>query len=74
MSLDGYEARGRKETVPEVSNEFPDGYFPFEESAARIPPKVRRPPYAQADVECPGNSFASTHFITCSFLKFSCFS
>ena len=39
------------------SNEdFPEGYFPFEESPARIPPKVRRPPYAQADVDCPGSS------------------
>ena len=41
-----------------IEAEFPDGYFPFEESAARIPPKVRRPPYAQADVDCPGNHSA----------------
>ncbi len=38
------------------SAEYPEGYFPFEESPARVPPKVRRPPYAQADVDCPGNS------------------
>nr|CAH0108817.1 unnamed protein product [Daphnia galeata] len=35
-------------------SQYPDGYFPFEESPTRTPPKVRRPPYAQADVDCPG--------------------
>nr|CAG4647918.1 EOG090X06KU [Moina brachiata] len=35
-------------------SQLPDGYFPFEESPSRTPPKVRRPPYAQADVDCPG--------------------
>jgi len=53
-SLDGCAAAGTAERGAEPNNEFPDGYFPFEESAARIPPKVRRPPYAQADVDCPG--------------------
>ena len=38
-------------------SQYPDGYFPFEESPTRTPPKVRRPPYAQADVDCPGNYF-----------------
>ena len=55
-SLDGCAAAGTAERGAEPNNEFPDGYFPFEESAARIPPKVRRPPYAQADVDCPSNS------------------
>ncbi len=43
-------------SVPASSKngEYPDGYFPFEESPSRTPPKVRRPPYAQADVDCPG--------------------
>nr|CAG4636188.1 EOG090X06KU [Eubosmina coregoni] len=35
-------------------SDLPDGYFPFEESPSRTPPKVRRPPYAQTDVDCPG--------------------
>nr|CAG4638464.1 EOG090X06KU [Cyclestheria hislopi] len=37
-----------------ADEELPEGYFPFEESPARAPPRVRRPPYAQADVDCPG--------------------
>lgn len=45
--------------------EYPDGYFPFEESPSRTPPKVRRPPYAQADVDCPGN-YTSSHFYNSS--------
>nr|CAG4651839.1 EOG090X06KU [Triops cancriformis] len=41
-----------------ADNDYPDGYFPFEESPSRIPPKVRKPPYVQADVDCPGfNAF-----------------
>ena len=38
-------------------SDLPDGYFPFEESPSRTPPKVRRPPYAQADIDCPGNFY-----------------
>nr|CAG4640875.1 EOG090X06KU [Eulimnadia texana] len=34
--------------------EYPEGYYPFEESPTRNPPKVRKPPYAQADINCPG--------------------
>ena len=30
------------------------GYYPFEESPARIPPIVRKPPYLQTQVRCPG--------------------
>ena len=30
------------------------GYYPFEESPARIPPIVRKPPYLQTQVKCPG--------------------
>ena len=33
--------------VPEVFNQYPQGYYPFEESPAKIPPKVRKPPYLQ---------------------------
>lgn len=46
------------------NGEYPDGYFPFEESPSRTPPKVRRPPYAQADVDCPGIFFSLLHFYT----------
>ena len=32
--------------------------FPFWiKSPSRTPPKVRRPPYAQADIDCPGNFY-----------------
>ena len=34
--------------------QYPEGYFPFEQSPARTPPKVRRPPYAQTKDHCPG--------------------
>jgi len=34
--------------------QYPQGYYPFEESPARIPPKVRKPPYLQTAVKCPG--------------------
>jgi len=34
--------------------QYPQGYYPFEESPARIPPKVRKPPYLQTQVKCPG--------------------
>merc|ERR1719184_255856 len=36
------------------SIQYPQGYYPFQESPARIPPKVRKPPYLQTQVECPG--------------------
>lgn len=34
--------------------QYPQGYYPFEESPARIPPIVRKPPYLQTQVKCPG--------------------
>lgn len=34
--------------------QYPQGYYPFEESPAKIPPKVRKPPYLQTQVKCPG--------------------
>lgn len=34
--------------------QYPQGYYPFQESPARIPPKVRKPPYLQTQVKCPG--------------------
>ena len=40
--------------VPEAFNQYPQGYYPFEESPAKIPPKVRKPPYLQTQVNCPG--------------------
>ena len=46
-------------------SQYPDGYFPFEESPTRTPPKVRRPPYAQADVDCPGKYFPDTSVFDC---------
>jgi len=36
--------------------QYPQGYYPFQESPARIPPKVRKPPYLQTQVKCPGAS------------------
>jgi len=38
--------------------QYPQGYYPFQESPARIPPKVRKPPYLQTQVKCPGASAA----------------
>lgn len=40
--------------LPEAFNQYPQGYYPFEESPAKIPPKVRKPPYLQTQVNCPG--------------------
>ncbi|KAK3858088.1 hypothetical protein Pcinc_035697 [Petrolisthes cinctipes] len=34
--------------------DYPEGYYPFEEAPAKIPPKVRKPPYLQSKVPCPG--------------------
>lgn len=39
---------------PEQFTQYPQGYYPFEESPAKIPPKVRKPPYLQTQVNCPG--------------------
>merc|ERR1711992_220911 len=40
--------------LPQAFNQYPQGYYPFEESPAKIPPKVRKPPYLQTQVNCPG--------------------
>lgn len=63
----------------EPSSDYPDGYFPFEESPSRTPPKVRRPPYAQADVDCPGTHrhyvpfmFSSIHGCHCQTKRCWC--
>ena len=42
--------------LPEAFNQYPQGYYPFEESPAKIPPKVRKPPYLQTQVNCPGTT------------------
>jgi len=34
--------------------QYPQGYYPFQESPARIPPVVRKPPYLQTKLKCPG--------------------
>lgn len=43
---------------PDISmdmiEEPPEGYYAFIESPSAEPPKIRRPPYVQSDVECPG--------------------
>ena len=54
LVLLGQACRGGLQQRQGEPSEYPDGYFPFEESPSRTPPKVRRPPYAQADVDCPG--------------------
>ena len=43
-----------KAVLPEQFTQYPQGYYPFEESPAKIPPKVRKPPYLQTQVNCPG--------------------
>lgn len=43
-----------KVVLPEQFTQYPQGYYPFEESPAKIPPKVRKPPYLQTQVNCPG--------------------
>ena len=47
---------------PDQFPQYPQGYYPFEESPAKIPPKVRKPPYLQTQVHCPGKakSFKTT--------------
>jgi len=40
--------------LPDQFPQYPQGYYPFEESPAKIPPKVRKPPYLQTQVHCPG--------------------
>jgi len=42
------------QVLPEQFPQYPQGYYPFEESPAKIPPKVRKPPYLQTQVHCPG--------------------
>lgn len=37
--------------------DYPEGYFPFEQSPMKSPPKVRKPPYTQTNVICRGRSF-----------------
>ena len=41
---------------PDQFPQYPQGYYPFEESPAKIPPKVRKPPYLQTQVHCPGKA------------------
>jgi len=36
------------------NRQYPQGYYPFQESPARIPPIVRKPPYLQTQIKCPG--------------------
>ncbi|TRY67777.1 hypothetical protein TCAL_11791 [Tigriopus californicus] len=40
--------------ITEDVAQYPQGYYPFEESPAKIPPKVRKPPYLQTQINCPG--------------------
>ena len=41
----------------DLIEEPPEGYYAFVESPSAEPPKVRRPPYVQSDMECPGKIF-----------------
>ncbi|KAB7499432.1 hypothetical protein Anas_03020 [Armadillidium nasatum] len=34
--------------------DYPEGYYPFELTPTKNPPRVRRPPYSQSDTVCPG--------------------
>ncbi|KAK6642772.1 hypothetical protein RUM43_004274 [Polyplax serrata] len=38
----------------DLIEEPPEGYYAFIESPGAEPPKVRRPPYVQSEMECPG--------------------
>ena len=49
--------------LPETFNQYPQGYYPFAESPAKIPPKVRKPPYLQTQVNCPGKMTFLSHTI-----------
>ena len=53
--------------LPEAFNQYPQGYYPFAESPAKIPPKVRKPPYLQTQVNCPGKSYV--RWTTCPALS-----
>lgn len=46
---------GTEDAFGGPQQQYPQGYYPFEESPAKIPPKVRKPPYLQTSVPCPGN-------------------
>jgi len=41
-------------SVVESKLQYPQGYYPFQESPAKIPPVVRKPPYLQTQIQCPG--------------------
>lgn len=41
----------------DLIEEPPEGYYAFIESPGAEPPKVRRPPYVQSEMECPGFLF-----------------
>ena len=56
--------------LPEAFNQYPQGYYPFEESPAKIPPKVRKPPYLQTQVNCPGMYFSKlNHFLSVNYFE-----
>ncbi|XP_042208864.1 uncharacterized protein LOC121857078 [Homarus americanus] len=43
----------QKQEYLETAN-YPEGYYAFEEAPSKTPPKVRKPPYLQSKVPCPG--------------------
>lgn len=45
---------GQTDMNLDLIEEPPEGYYAFIESPSAEPPKVRRPPYVQSDMECPG--------------------
>ncbi|KAG7153711.1 hypothetical protein Hamer_G009379 [Homarus americanus] len=52
----------QKQEYLETAN-YPEGYYAFEEAPSKTPPKVRKPPYLQSKVPCPGDSWWSgDHF------------
>ncbi|XP_065334737.1 uncharacterized protein spz6 [Cloeon dipterum] len=52
--------QGRRPSA-EQPQEPPEGYYAFEEAVDAEPPKVRRPPYLQADVPCAGLGNVQPH-------------
>lgn len=41
-------------SLGDAKMQYPQGYYPFQESPAKIPPVVRKPPYLQTQIKCPG--------------------
>ncbi|XP_066959294.1 uncharacterized protein spz6 isoform X1 [Macrobrachium rosenbergii] len=47
-------ALGGAHAQQEAPQEYPEGYYAFQEAPGKVPPKVRKPPYVQSRIPCLG--------------------